>query len=515
MDEYIRNYCRNPITPHRLYSVLYRAIWPTNDPGSLGEAEMARNLAIRYLKDITPVDLPQLQVVLMRVWEGPAKQPGAFQKLRDIYDLAARTNPALPTFLDVAAGVKPQEPRPSSLPPPPKSGSGAPPKSPPKPATTSAPAKAPQPTSQATCRACDGRGYTVKIDKNNVLKEGIKITCSRCGGSGFEPGPSKSKGGGRWRGGGSRQEETEDEKDVNRAADTFLKKYGFGKWGVKMHRYRNPDEEYRQLQREKETGDPHASIKLLIYRIRHGELSLDNLKLAALLGDTDAKEVYRSYIKRKRVGSAKSIGEAITRYYQEHSDPEVARSFLIRYLIDCLEHHLPEWEKMLPGNDLDIFIMGRWQLAEMISILRNANSVEVQNLLAQINDANFFVALSRQIVIPGNDYGGDYSRENLSQSLRHLFEALRILSGIVLRPDYTDEIISPRGPFLSRVMQTKDELIDATGRYAKATKSTAKLPRRLLSKVLDAAQVQGKARERLWQEAHLLEMSLAEPSQHQ
>ena len=114
-------YSRNPITPHRLYAVLYRAIWPTADPGSSGEAEMARNLAVRFLKDVTVVDLPQLQGVLLRVWEGPAKQPGAFQKLRDIYDLAAKTNPALPTFLDVAAGVKPQTPRPSSPSPQPKS----------------------------------------------------------------------------------------------------------------------------------------------------------------------------------------------------------------------------------------------------------------------------------------------------------------------------------------------------------------------------------------------------------
>jgi len=44
-----------------------------------------------------------------------------------------------------------------------------------------------------TCKGCDGRKVREHTDKDNVMKT-IKKTCSRCNGSGLEPGPSKGKG---------------------------------------------------------------------------------------------------------------------------------------------------------------------------------------------------------------------------------------------------------------------------------------------------------------------------------
>lgn len=48
-----------------------------------------------------------------------------------------------------------------------------------------------------TCRGCDGRKVNSREDKDNVMKK-ITKTCSRCGGTGVEPGPAKGKG--RFRG---------------------------------------------------------------------------------------------------------------------------------------------------------------------------------------------------------------------------------------------------------------------------------------------------------------------------
>lgn len=197
--------------------VLYRAIWPAEDPGSLGEAKAAQTLAIRYLQDVTPADLPQLQDVLFRVWEGPAKQRGSLEKFKEIYAIAARTNRVLPASLAAFSNHNA-----SNLPAKPIST----PKTPPSP---KAPLPPKQPESRATCRACDGRGYTIKTNKDNIIKGETRVTCSRCGGTGFEPRPTTGKGGGRWR--GSHQQEPEEEKDINRATDNFLKKHGFGKWG--------------------------------------------------------------------------------------------------------------------------------------------------------------------------------------------------------------------------------------------------------------------------------------------
>ena len=43
-----------------------------------------------------------------------------------------------------------------------------------------------------TCRSCDGRTVKVREDKDNVFKS-IETVCTRCNGTGFEPGPSKGK----------------------------------------------------------------------------------------------------------------------------------------------------------------------------------------------------------------------------------------------------------------------------------------------------------------------------------
>ena len=200
-------YRRNPITPQRLFAVLHRAIWPTNDSASTGEAKTARELAIRYLQDVTPADLSQLQTVLSEVWEGPAKQKGALVKFKEIYAIAVKANRVLPASIEIAANIKPQTA-------PPKIPASS---SPPKTQASSSPSKSSgvvaskSPETKATCKACDGRGVIKKIDKDNVMKEKTSV-CSRCGGSGFEPGPPKGKGG-KWRG-YTKQEETEDEKDV-------------------------------------------------------------------------------------------------------------------------------------------------------------------------------------------------------------------------------------------------------------------------------------------------------------
>lgn len=90
----------NPITPNHLFMILHRAICPAEDAASVGEAQMARDLAIKYLKDVTIADLPRLQAVLFRLWEGPAKQRGSLAKFKEIYALAAKANKYLPaTYL--------------------------------------------------------------------------------------------------------------------------------------------------------------------------------------------------------------------------------------------------------------------------------------------------------------------------------------------------------------------------------------------------------------------------------
>lgn len=248
-------YRENPIRRDHLLKVLLRAIWPSADEHSEKEAIAAKNLGVKFLLAVTPADLEQLKTILCEVWDASSNKPGSLGKLTIIYNEAAATNKHLPRTLLLATGRA--EPRKSSVSsrrtkaqPSPKSTTKPPPKAsspPPKGAKPSSgkpsgkstgrptasrdeePAERTAPRPSEACRACDGRGVRKKTDKENVMKESVSY-CSRCGGSGKEPSgpPKKGRGRGRY---APHQEEDEDEKDANKAADAFLKKYGYGKWG--------------------------------------------------------------------------------------------------------------------------------------------------------------------------------------------------------------------------------------------------------------------------------------------
>lgn len=70
-----------------------------------------------------------------------------------------------------------------------------------------------------TCRACDGRKVNVREDKDNVMKS-IKKTCSRCNGTGVEPGPSKGR---RWRG---KPKDPDEEPTIEEMTRDFLRRHG-------------------------------------------------------------------------------------------------------------------------------------------------------------------------------------------------------------------------------------------------------------------------------------------------
>jgi hypothetical protein len=71
-----------------------------------------------------------------------------------------------------------------------------------------------------TCRGCDGRRITVREDRDNCFKK-ITRDCSRCGGTGNEPEPSKS--------GKRRFSKPKDEEDMTLEEQTraFLAKHGY------------------------------------------------------------------------------------------------------------------------------------------------------------------------------------------------------------------------------------------------------------------------------------------------
>ena len=71
------------------------------------------------------------------------------------------------------------------------------------------------------CRGCDGKKVNVRKDEDNIVIS--SKTCSRCSGSGTEPGVSK---------GGKRRftpKPEEDEQELSMEAQTqaFLRKHGF------------------------------------------------------------------------------------------------------------------------------------------------------------------------------------------------------------------------------------------------------------------------------------------------
>jgi hypothetical protein len=78
------------------------------------------------------------------------------------------------------------------------------------------------------CRGCDGRGSRTVLDKLNVLKSGVETKCSRCQGSGCEPGPPTGKGGFRR---APKPKLDADELSLEQQADAFLGRRGFSKGG--------------------------------------------------------------------------------------------------------------------------------------------------------------------------------------------------------------------------------------------------------------------------------------------
>lgn len=72
------------------------------------------------------------------------------------------------------------------------------------------------------CRACDGSGLSVSLNKDNVLAACMVRKCSKCGGTGRK---QVSKPDGKRRSYRKlRQELDEDEERLERAADAFLRR---------------------------------------------------------------------------------------------------------------------------------------------------------------------------------------------------------------------------------------------------------------------------------------------------
>lgn len=71
---------------------------------------------------------------------------------------------------------------------------------------------------RTACRTCDGNGKSVKRDEDNIVVS--ESTCSRCGGTGDEPGPSK---GGKRR--GKRQKLDDEDAAHEDAVRAFLAKH--------------------------------------------------------------------------------------------------------------------------------------------------------------------------------------------------------------------------------------------------------------------------------------------------
>lgn len=246
---YSERFRNNPITPDRLLKVLTLAIYPTADHRSATEATAAGKLAVKFLSVVNQVDLPQLQGVIAKLMAGVAvTQPDALVKLLDIYQEAKKKNSVLPPANTAIRPTRPGSASSRTKRPSTRTKSAAPP--PPKAKPTSSRTKPPPakpaekpfatredydesrsaPRPKEACRSCDGKGYRIKVDKENVMKE-TKVTCSKCGGSGREPSGPPKKGGRGFGRRGPHVEETEEEEDINKKTDSFLKKRGFGKWG--------------------------------------------------------------------------------------------------------------------------------------------------------------------------------------------------------------------------------------------------------------------------------------------
>jgi len=75
------------------------------------------------------------------------------------------------------------------------------------------------------CRSCDGRGHRLTEDRENVFRV-TKSVCGACSGTGRKPEPSKGR-----RRFAKRTPDDEDDNNLDRAADKFLARHGFGRNG--------------------------------------------------------------------------------------------------------------------------------------------------------------------------------------------------------------------------------------------------------------------------------------------
>ena len=75
------------------------------------------------------------------------------------------------------------------------------------------------------CRSCDGRGYRLTEDRENVFRV-TRSNCSPCSGTGRNPEPSTGK-----RRRFAKKADDDDDGGLDRAADKFLARHGFGRNG--------------------------------------------------------------------------------------------------------------------------------------------------------------------------------------------------------------------------------------------------------------------------------------------
>jgi len=121
------------------------------------------------------------------------------------------------------------------------------------------------------------------------------------------------------------------------------------------------DEATRGLQREGALGDPEARAKVLWERVRRGALTLEQLDLAASLGDADAKAarpeaaplewVYDIFAAGQYVeGTTDSMSAAIVM-----ATEILGREGLARVAADWAENSLPDWADWDPPGSTELW----------------------------------------------------------------------------------------------------------------------------------------------------------------
>jgi len=91
----------NPIPESRLLGLLTMAIWPTKDTN---ETRVAKNLALKTLKKADPDDLDELKKVFRQAEVQSLNQPGAIEKLEEIWLEAVSSNSDIELDFNVLMG---------------------------------------------------------------------------------------------------------------------------------------------------------------------------------------------------------------------------------------------------------------------------------------------------------------------------------------------------------------------------------------------------------------------------